>query len=134
MFGTKKIALFMAILMMAMFAFSVFGTVQASAVNWNSGDLKISNNGVVEAVSNNPNETYGKIMEKYKGVITFVGGIATVTMVAIFVLNFMKLGSVSTNPTERQKVLTGLLWSGIAAALLGSVTLIVGVFYGMLRD
>ena len=133
MFMTKKIALLLVVAIVLALSLSVFGAVQANAVDWGSGDLTISNNGAVVSTSNGTQDTFGKIMEKYKGVITFVGGIATVTMVAIFILNFMKLGSTATNPTERQKVLTGLVWSGIAAALLGSVTLIVGVFYGMLK-
>lgn len=133
MLMTKKVAMLLVLAMVLTIALSVFGSVQAEAVDWGSGDLTVSNNGAVNSTSKSTDDTFGKIMEKYKGVITFVGGIATVTMVAIFILNFMKLGSTSTNPTERSKVLTGLVWSGIAAALLGSVTLIVGVFYGMLK-
>ena len=131
MFTTRKIAMLLALVLMLSVGMSILGTVQASAL-WGN-DLQIANNGVVNATSNSTQATFGKIMDKYKAVITFVSGIATVTMVAIFILNFMKLGSTATNPTERQKVLTGLIWSGIAAALLGSVTLIVGVFYGMLK-
>ena len=133
MLMTRKIAMLLVLALVLTIGLSVVGTVQASAVDWNSGDLTISNNGAVVSTSNSTQDTFSKIMDKYKGVITFVGGIATVTMVAIFILNFMKLGSTATNPTERQKVLTGLIWSGIAAALLGSVTLIVGIFYGMLK-
>ena len=132
---TKKFALLIVVALILALGLSMFGAVQANAaVDWDSGDLTISNSGEVEATAKDTDDTFGKLMDKYKGVITFVGGIATVTMVAIFILNFMKLGSTATNPTERQKVLTGLIWSGIAAALLGSVTLIVGIFYGMLQD
>ncbi len=133
MFSTRKVAMILLAVMVCVFVFSMLGEVRASAVDWGDGYLNISNNGSVVATSNSTESTFGKIMEKYKAVITFVSGIATVTMVAIFILNFMKLGSTATNPTERSKVLTGLIWSGIAAALLGSVTLIVGVFYGMLK-
>ena len=131
MFTTRKIAMLLALVLMLSIGMSILGTVQAEAI-WGN-DLQIQNNGAVNATSNSTQATFGKIMTKYKDVITFVSGIATVTMVAIFILNFMKLGSTATNPTERQKVLTGLIWSGIAAALLGSVTLVVGVFYGMLK-
>ena len=54
-------------------------------------------------------------------------------MVAVFIINFMKLGTTSGNPVERSKCITALIWSGLAAAGLGSVALIVGVFYGMLQ-
>ncbi len=128
----NKIALLLVVALVLTLCLSLFGSIQANAL-FDDGNLNITNNGTVTSTSNSTDETFGKIMDKYKGVITFVSGIATVTMVAIFILNFMKLGSTSTNPTERQKVLTGLIWSGVAAALLGSVTLIVGVFYGMLK-
>ena len=131
MFVTKSVKL-IALLLVLVVGLSLISTISASAGLFGP-DLQVNNDGTVVSASNSTADTFGKIMEKYKGVITFVGGIATVTMVAIFILNFMKLGSTSTNPTERQKVLTGLIWSGIAAALLGSVTLIVGVFYGMLK-
>ena len=132
MFITRKIAMLLVLALVLTIGLSVVGTVQADAL-FDDGNLDIAANGVVNSTSNSTQDTFAKIMDKYKGIITFVGGIATVTMVAIFILNFMKLGSTATNPTERQKVLTGLIWSGIAAALLGSVTLIVGVFYGMLK-
>ncbi len=132
MLMTRKFAMILALVLALAVGLSIFGGVQTSAI-FNDGYLNISNDGTVDAEANNATETYGKIMDKYKGAITFVSGIATVSMVAIFIINFMKLGSTATNPTERQKVLTGLIWSGIAAALLGSVTLIVGVFYGMLK-
>lgn len=131
MLMTKKIAMLLVVAMVLTIALSVFGSVQASAI-WGN-NLDIANNGAVSNTSTSTDQTFGKIMEKYKGVVTFISGLATVTMVAIFILNFMKLGSTATNPTERSKVLTGLVWSGVAAALLGSVTLIVGVFYGMLK-
>ncbi len=133
MFMTRKIAVLLVVAMVLALALSMFGSINAHAGIFEDGYLNISNDGSVQAESDSTEKTFGTIMEKYKNVITFVSGIATVTMVAIFILNFMKLGSTATNPTERQKVLTGLIWSGIAAALLGSVTLIVGVFYGMLK-
>ena len=80
------------------------------------------------------NGSFSKIIDKYKTAITFISAIGAVTMVAIFIFMFMKLGSTSGNPTERSKCLTGLIWSGIAAAGLGSVALVVGIFYGALRD
>lgn len=99
-------------------------------VTWeNTGTNSIGNGS-----ANSMNGSFSKIIDKYKTVITFVSAIGAVTMVAIFIINFMKLGTTSGNPTERSKCITGLIWSGLAAAGLGSVALIVGIFYGVLRD
>lgn len=68
-------------------------------------------------------------IKKYRTVIVGVSGIACVSMIAFFIFNFMKLGASSANPADRTKAIQGLLFSGIAAAGLGAVTLIVGYFY-----
>ena len=73
----------------------------------------------------------GHVISKYKKIITFIGGMITVSLVGIFIFQFVQLGATATNPMERKKVLIGLLISGISAALLGSVTLFVGIFMGM---
>lgn len=132
---TRKIAMLLVLAMVLTLGMSVMGAVHAEAVEWSDEYIDVGSDGTVSGTaSDNRASTFETIMTTYKDVITFAGGLATVTMVAIFVLNFVKLGSSSGNPTERQKCLTGLIWSGIAAALLGSVTLVVGVFYGMLKS
>jgi hypothetical protein len=97
-------------------------------VSWGSDTMTVS------GASNNMDGSFTKIINKYKTVITFVSAIGAVTMVAVFILNFMKLGTTSGNPAERSKCITALIWSGLAAAGLGSVALVVGVFYGALSD
>lgn len=74
-----------------------------------------------------------EIFDKYQTVITGISGIGTLAMVMFFVWNAILLGKASSDPGARQKAVTGLIWSGAAAMVLGSATLFVGVFYGMLR-
>lgn len=81
----------------------------------------------------NQSDAFSKITPKYKKIMVFAGGILTVTMVGIFVFQFTKLGAVATNPRERQEVLKGLMVSGVSAALLGSITFIVGLFFGLFK-
>lgn len=76
-----------------------------------------------------PTSTWNKIIEKYRSFIVGISGIAAITMVVIFIFQFLKLGSSAGNPQARSAALTGVLWSGVAAAGLGSVSLIVGLFY-----
>jgi hypothetical protein len=72
---------------------------------------------------------FAGIIEKYRGFIAGISGIAAITMVVIFIMNFLKLGASAGNPQARSQALTGVLWSGVAAAGLGAVSLIVGLFY-----
>ena len=53
-------------------------------------------------------------------------------MVVFFIINFMKLGSSAGNPQARSQALTGVLWTGLAAAGLGAVSIIAGFFYNAL--
>lgn len=74
---------------------------------------------------------WNKIFSEYKGVIFGVSGVATLTLVVMFIFLFIKLGQTGANPQERKNVLTGLLWTGIAAAGIGSFALWVGFSYNL---
>lgn len=76
---------------------------------------------------------WNKIFTEYKGVIVGVTGIGTLTMVCLFIFNFMKLGQSAGNPQLRSAALTGLLWTGLAAAGLGGVTIFVGFSSNLLK-
>ena len=78
------------------------------------------------------NEFFNSSLSEYREIIVFLSGIGTICMILFFILNFIKLGSSQGNPQVRQKAVVGLIVSGIATACLGSVTLIVGMFYSML--
>ena len=69
------------------------------------------------------------IISRYKGLVTFFGGLATISMVAIFIKHFIELGAKASNPMERHQIISGLIWSGLAATCLGSVTFLFSVIY-----
>ncbi|MFI3211289.1 MAG: hypothetical protein R3Y64_09630 [Peptostreptococcaceae bacterium] len=126
--NTKLIALAFMTMVVAMLSFGdAFAidnfNIQMGADGKLTGGLDNSDSGA---------EVWTNILGEYQQIIVGVSGIATITMVAVFIMNFMKLGTTSTNPSERQKVTNGLLWSGMAAAGLGSVTMIVGFFMNSL--
>jgi len=73
------------------------------------------------------------IIDRYKELITFFGGIATISMIAIFIKHFIELGAKASNPMERRQITSGLIWSGLAAACLGSVTFLFSIAYGILQ-
>ena len=74
-----------------------------------------------------------KVITKYKKFIVGIGSVCTVTFIIFFILNITKLGASASNPTARSQALMGLVWTGIAAALLGTVTLWFGFFYKSLQ-
>ena len=75
-----------------------------------------------------------RVLTEYKGIVTFITGIALVSMIMFFVLNLIALGNSKGNPAERQKAVTGLIVSGVATAGLGAVNIIVALFYNMITE
>jgi len=107
------------------------GDINNAGASMKDGKLELA--GDLNQKNADQDGMFTQIMNKYKGFIVGVAGIGTITMIAVFIMNFMKLGTTSTNPQERQKVVHGLVFSGLAAAGLGSVTTFVALFYYILR-
>mgnify|MGYP004631948887 CR=1 FL=1 len=128
---SQKIAVLLLAMLFSLFIGSMVMEIQPHAL-FDSKDLTVDGDGTVKTGTDNTKGAFSKIIDKYKAVITFVSGIGAITMIGIFIFHFIKLGSTAANPSERSKCTTALIWSGLAAAGLGSVALIVGVFYGML--
>lgn len=121
---------FMLLLMMLLFTF-----VKPIQVNATDAKIEVKNGKVVLNTGfNSEDEAFSHIIDKYKVIITFFSAIGAITMVGIFIYTFIKLGATAGNPQERQKCLTGLIVTGLATALLGSVALFVGLFYNAFRD
>ena len=78
-------------------------------------------------------DVWNELMNRFQIIVMGITGLGTIGMVLFFIINFIKLGQASGNPSEVSKIQKALFWSGIAAAGLGSTTLIVGLFYGILR-
>jgi hypothetical protein len=102
----------------------------------NTVEVKIGDDGDIEfdgegsdMFADYSTTAWNKIFGKYRGIINGVSGIATLTMLAAFIFNFTKLGTTSGNDKERRSTITAILFTGIATALLGSVTIVMGFFY-----
>lgn len=125
-------------------AFTTFAPVEAHASNKNQNrDTGIKDSTVT--VTSDGTVTYGgdlatgadgsawtKLISKYRFFIAGVSGIGAVSMILFFIINFVKLGATSSNPQERSRAIMGLVFSGLAAAGLGAVTFIVGIFFNAL--
>lgn len=137
-------AIFIGLIMAIILAFSIpttafanpatgGGTSQGGANN-GVPDVKIGPDGAMTITGSGFSDggdgnAWTQIIKKYRVFIVGISGIAAITMVVIFIFQFLKLGASAGNPQARSQALTGLLWSGIAAAGLGAVSLIVGLFY-----
>ena len=83
----------------------------------------------IDGITSDDTSAWNQLFSRFKGVIVGITGVGTLVMIVLFIVQFMKLGASAGNPQARSQALTGVLWTGIAAALLGSVTIIVGFFY-----
>lgn len=78
-------------------------------------------------------DTWNTFFEKSKVFLIGFAGIGMFVFIGLFIKNFIALGAASNNPTARSQALTGCLWTGIAAAACGSVTLLVGLFWNAFK-
>lgn len=78
-------------------------------------------------------EAWTHVFTKYRLFIVGVSGAATLTLIAIWIWLFVKLGSSASNPMERQKASKSLLLCGIATGLMGSVTTITALVLYVFR-
>ena len=76
--------------------------------------------------------SWNTFIDKYRFWISGFSGIAAVTMILFFIVNFMKLGASAGNPQGRSNAIQGLVWTGLAAAGLGGVSIVVAFFYNAL--
>lgn len=96
-----------------------------------NGKLKISGN---ENFSNGgTSSAWNSLFTKYRTFIVGISGIGAISMIVFFVIQFMKLGASAGNPQARSQALAGVLWTGLAAAGLGAVTIVVGFFYNSIK-
>mgnify|MGYP001164619204 FL=1 len=94
----------------------------------NDVDIKINKNKLTVEMEGlqDSNSAWNNFLGKYRNFIVGVAGVGSITMVILFIKQFIKLGASSDNPVERSRALQGILWTGIATAGLGAVAIIVG--------
>ncbi len=73
-------------------------------------------------------EQFSKVSSKYRGYLNIGLGVLAVTTFLIMIFQFVKLGYAGSNPAERKKAITGILFSGIATALFGGLAVVVSIF------
>ena len=121
--------------LMSFFAVSTVTTdvTVASADNILDG-IKVNNDGTIDFGTTGSSDTAGTfntIYTKYKGILNGVIGLVTITLVLLFVIQCGKLGASSDNAMRRSSSISGLLWIGVSAGLLGAVYTFIGLFYNL---
>lgn len=71
------------------------------------------------------------VLVEYKGFIVGLSGIATLVVLAMFVVNFIGMALDGGAANKRSEKITKLVQCAISAAGLGSLTLIVGFFWNL---
>lgn len=70
---------------------------------------------------------------KYKSLISGVCGVLSVTMIFFFIFNITKLSATADNDMARKKTINSLLYSAIAAVLMGGSSVFIGLFWNVLK-
>ena len=129
----------MIIFYLILFSISTFAITNPNvSLNGNSdtgsGQLTVDGNDKydIETGKANDLEQVDDKLSTYATSITFVGGIATITMVIIFMKHCIRLGVLGTEHWAlKRNSIMALLWTGLAAALLGSATLWFAIAYNI---
>lgn len=113
-------AFFLTLVMMMGFGLPVMQAHAAGQVG--DVEVKVGNDGKLEigggdlSTDGTSGSAWTTFINKYRNFIVGISGIGAVSMIMFFIFQFMKLGASAGNPQARSQALTGLIWSGIAAA------------------
>lgn len=69
------------------------------------------------------------VIENLKLFVSFFYGLAIATMALYFIMYFTKLGASGDNTKKRSMAMSGILYSGISLAMLGSIGVFAGIIY-----
>jgi hypothetical protein len=82
-------------------------------VNDKTGEVKLKTDGLED------------VMRDYKALVKYVVGFSVITLVAVLAIHFVKLAQSSDNPERRKSALSGIFWTLVAAAGLGSIGFVI---------
>lgn len=87
---------------------------------------------IVSGILHSDTDAWNMIYDSFQKIIVGITGVGILICLLAFTLQFIKLGSVADNPSERAKVLKGIIWSGVGTAGCGAATLIFGIAFGLI--
>ena len=78
-------------------------------------------------------DTWTTLFKKYKKGILGFFGLAMLKFIGFFIKGALSLGANATNPNGRREGITGLIWTGVGAAVCGSVVVITALFWNAFK-
>lgn len=119
------LSIFLALILLFSFNINAFARTTESL------DLTVDENGLITGniSEEEKNEAVNDVLNNFKEFVGLVYALALVTMAIYFILYFSKIGASGTNAVQRSRAMSGILYSGIALAGLGSIGLLAGIIY-----
>jgi len=93
-----------------------------------NGNIKLNEN----ATDEEQKQTLAKVVNQYRTIASVITGILAVTMFIFMLVQFAKLGAAGDNEQGRKRAIAGILTTGIATALLGGASVVIGFFWNIL--
>ena len=79
-------------------------------------------------------ETAWANLNEFTGsLVVGITGLISVIMVGVFAFKAFELAKSSSNPADRQKSIQGLIYSLVAFSILGSISVWITIFTGLLQ-
>jgi hypothetical protein len=100
--------------------------IDDARIDMDGGRLVISN------LMSSDVDAWNVIFESLSRIIVGISGVGVLCCLLAFIIQFIKLGTVADNPSERQRVVQGILWTGVGTAGCSSAALIFGLMYNIL--
>lgn len=86
----------------------------------------------VDQAFDNPMLAFFHSLNGFSRIVVIIHGLGIVTSLLIFIVNMVKLAGSGDNPQKRAQAVTGLLWAGLAIALLGGLAILLPILMGTL--
>lgn len=78
-------------------------------------------------------DEFSAFISNYKGLALFIAGICAITAIVMFIVSISKLSVSAENDQLRRKAWAGIITSGVALALLGGISVVIGIFWHILE-
>jgi hypothetical protein len=75
---------------------------------------------------------FSDFLAEWRVALAGVSGFGALTSILVFIWHFIVMAHVPAHPKARREALLNMVWSGVCTALLGSLTLILTLFYSII--
>ena len=112
------------------------GTTGAGSATDNIFSGIVNDDGSIKLADKDADDakTLGGIVTTYRTIASAITGILAVTMFIFMLVQFSKLGAAGDNEQARKRAIAGILTTGIATALLGGATIVIGFLWNILSN